>query len=200
MDFKDYPYYYDTFALRDDTGQKTASYFWPWFSSPKARASAQRGAPVKVFSCWNGIVVFDSAPFYGDKPLQFRGVDDSLADMHLEGSECCLIHADNPFSSDPSTGVWLNPNVRVGYNVAAYEKIRSARFPGPLATVAGSWANRLSRLWVGTQYSLETRTVHSRVEKWKSETPPGQPSRSEPGEPCLINEQQILWQNGWKHL
>ena len=202
MDFKDYPYYYDTFALRDDTGQKTTSYYWPWFSSPRARASAQRGEPVEVFSCWNGIVVFDSAPFYADPPLRFRGVDDSLADLHLEGSECCLVHADNPLSREGSTGggVWLNPNVRVGYNVPAYRQVRAARFPGPVATVVGAWANRLSRLWIGMQFSLESRTVRARVEKWKAETPPGELSRTEPGEPCLINEMQIMWQNGWKHL
>ncbi|KAB5580844.1 polysaccharide export protein [Coniochaeta sp. 2T2.1] len=156
MDFKLYPYYYDTFALRDDRGMKTASYHWPWFISPTARQFARKGEPVRVESCWNGMVLFDSTPFYANPPLQFRGIDDSLADLHLEGSECCLIHADNVLSRDPDKGVWLNPNVRV--------------------------------------------TIQQRLSKWRSETPTEELSRTEVGVACLINEMQIMWQNGWKHL
>ncbi|KAK1764560.1 polysaccharide export protein [Phialemonium atrogriseum] len=200
MDFKDYPYYYDTFALRDELGQKTASDYWPWFASATARASARKAEPVEVFSCWNGMVLFDSTPFYADPPLRFRGIDDSLADLHLEASECCLIHADNVLSRDPGKGVWLNPNVRVGYTPAAYGRVKGGRFPGPSATVVGAWSNRWSRLRAGVQFSLETRAVRSRLKKWGSETPAGELTRAEPGEPCLINEMQIMWQNGWRHL
>ncbi|KAK8050356.1 polysaccharide export protein [Apiospora phragmitis] len=169
MDFKAPPLYYDTFALRDDMGLKTGSLYWPWFQSPVSKDAALHNEPIPVVSCWNGIVVFDSAPYYANPPLQFRGIDDSLADLHLEGSECCLIHADNYLSSQK--GVWLNPNVRVGYNVKAYNKIKKAYFPGAFWTVVGAWANRI-----------------------------GQPPRYEPGEACLINEMQIMWSNGWKHL
>ncbi|KAJ4396833.1 hypothetical protein N0V93_001055 [Gnomoniopsis smithogilvyi] len=112
MDYKHASQYYDTFALRDDLGQKTVSNFWPWFLSPTARVAAQRSEPMRVESCWNGMVLFDAAPFYGEEPLRFRAIPDSLADFHLEGSECCLIHADNPLSARESSGVWLNPNRR----------------------------------------------------------------------------------------
>jgi hypothetical protein len=52
------------------------------------------------------MVVFDAAPFYGGPgddghikaPLRFRGISDSLAKYHLEASECCLIHFDNPLT------------------------------------------------------------------------------------------------------
>lgn len=207
MDFKEYPYYYDTFALRDELGQKTASDHFPWFTSPKARASAKRGDPIEVFSCWNGMVLFDSTPFYADPPLRFRGIDDSLADFHLEASECCLIHADNVLSRDRGKGVWLNPNVRVAYGVPAYDLVRSkkeaegaTRFPGPIATVVGAWANRLGRFKARIQFPIEDSTVRSRLEAWRSETPVGELPRTEVGAPCLINEMQIMWMNGWRHL
>jgi hypothetical protein len=200
MDFKLYPYYYDTFALRDDLGMKTASYYWPWFISPSARSSTLKGEPIRVESCWNGMVLFDSSPFYADPPLRFRGIDDSLADLHLEASECCLIHADNFLSRDPDKGVWLNPNVRVGYNVPVYQAVKGGRFPGPVATVVGGWVNRWLRFKGRLQHNLEQVTVQKRLAKWRSETPTGELTRIEVGESCLINEMQIMWQNGWKHL
>lgn len=203
MDYKSYPHYYDTFALRDDRGQKTASNYWPWFLSESSRAAAQRSDPVQVESCWNGMVLFDAAPFYHPTlPLRFRAVPDSLADWHLEASECCLIHADNPQGQE-NKGVWLNPNVRVAYSVSTYRAVQGrqgAPFPGPFGTVAGAWANRWLR-WRGKiQQRLESQTVIKRVRKWQAETPRGEELRREPGLACLINEKQIMWMNGWKHL
>ncbi|KAH8675458.1 polysaccharide export protein [Xylariales sp. PMI_506] len=198
MDYKVAPTYYDTFALRDDLGLKTASLYWPWFQSPRAKASALRNEPILVTSCWNGIVVFDAEPFYQEQPLRFRGIDDSLADLHLEGSECCLIHADNYLTEEK--GVWLNPNVRVGYSAKAYRKIRHDHFPNAFYIVVGAWVNRIMSWRVMLQTSLERRVVRSRLEQWAAETPAGGPPRYEPGEACLINEMQIMWSNGWKHL
>ncbi|KAK6954054.1 hypothetical protein Daesc_004016 [Daldinia eschscholtzii] len=198
MDYKVAPFYYDTFALRDDLGLKTISLHWPWFQSPIARAAAERNAPIPVTSCWNGIVVFDAAPFYANPPLKFRGIDDSLADFHLEGSECCLIHADNYLTD--RKGVWLNPNVRVGYDSKAYYQIRTNRFPNPFWTVVGAWVNRLNGWHAGIQSRLENRVVQTRLEQWRLEAPTGGPRRYEPGEACLINEMQIMWSNGWMHL
>ncbi|KAI1504295.1 cryptococcal mannosyltransferase 1-domain-containing protein [Biscogniauxia marginata] len=198
MDYKVSPLYYDTFALRDDMGLKTVSLHWPWFQSPTSRESARRNKPVRVKSCWNGIVAFDAAPFYANPPLEFRGIDDSLADLHLEGSECCLINADNYLT--PEKGVWLNPNVRVAYSVDAYQKIRTNRFPTPFWAVVGAWINRLQGGRMAIQSQLEARVVQTRLEQWKLETPDGDLPRYEPGDFCLINEMQIMWSNGWKHL
>ncbi|KAF4877832.1 Alpha-1,3-mannosyltransferase CMT1 [Colletotrichum sp. SAR 10_70] len=197
MDFILWPYYYDTFALRDDAGLKTASWYWPWFHSPRARASAEAMEPVEVKSCWNGMVVFDAAPFY-DERLRFRGVEDSLAAMHLEGSECCLIHADNPLGREK--GVWLNPNVRVGYNEKVFEETKMDRFPTAWAAVVGFWANRYLRVRNGIQLTLERWAVEKKLRQWVDETPPSELPRSESGEMCLINEMQIMWENGWKHI
>jgi len=67
------------------------------------------------------MVAFDAAPFLPPSNLRFRGVSDSLAEWHVEGSECCLIHYDNPA---PDKGVWLNPNARVAYRVKGWELVR----------------------------------------------------------------------------
>ena len=224
VDFQAYPYYYDTFALRDINGDKAVSDQWPWFRSADARADVKAGRSVRVQSCWNGMIAFDAQPFYdrnGNKnknrekktdPLLFRGVEDSLAELHLEGSECCLIHADNPLSrfgeaipargsETENVGVWLNPNVRVAYSAAVYEQVRHASpFPGAFSAVRGIWANRWERARSSIQFMLESQTVLNRLRRWRSETPEGAPLRNEPGAVCLINEMQIMWQNGWKHL
>ena len=42
------------------------------------------------------MVTFDAQPFLGVGGLRFRGVDDKLTELYLEGSECCLVHYDNP--------------------------------------------------------------------------------------------------------
>jgi hypothetical protein len=82
-----------------------------------------------------GIVIMDATPFYDTiSPLRFRGIPDSLAATHVEASECCLIHVDNPMSA--KKGVWLNPRVRVGYSVQAYESVR----PGVSLSISESSA------------------------------------------------------------
>lgn len=149
--------------------------------------------PVPVQSCWNGLVAFDALPFYGLDHLEFRGIPDSLALQHVEASECCLIHADNPLT--PVRGVWLNPEVRVGYNPEAYEQVHSSSFwPGTLKRIKGIWKNRILR-WITTP-TLKASTINTRLGRWAQ----GNPDVSEPGTFCLINEMQVLVENGWAHV
>ncbi|KAF4929754.1 hypothetical protein CGCVW01_v001272 [Colletotrichum viniferum] len=134
LDFSEPPSYYDTFALRDSAGQAHLMQTWPYFRSAASRAAMMAYADaVPVRSCWNGIVAMPAAPFLASEAsgrrLRFRAVADSLAEeKHLEGSECCLIHVDNPLTEH--LGVWLNPRVRVGYDGDAY------RWANP---TEGSW-------------------------------------------------------------
>lgn len=134
-------------------------------------------------------------PFVSSSALRFRGVTDSLATHHLEGSECCLIHADNPLSK--TRGVFLNPRVRVGYNLPAYQATHPADGSEPWLSVwdifTGLWANRLRR-WVTLPF--DRWVVRRRVGRWEKE---GLGNR-EPGEFCLINEMQVLVDNGWAHV
>ncbi|KYK58596.1 polysaccharide export protein [Drechmeria coniospora] len=195
LDFSKPPLYYDTFALRDTEGSGHAMQTWPYFRGRESRNALLNNADaVPVTSCWNGIVVMPAEPFVSSTSLRFRGVPDSLALHHLEASECCLIHADNPLSK--TLGVYLNPRVRVGYNLAAYE----ATHPGDGdAWVSmwqiwrGLWVNRIKR-W--TVFTLEGFVVRSRVGRWEAEAS----GNKEAGEFCLINEMQILADNGWAHV
>ncbi|KAK3318959.1 cryptococcal mannosyltransferase 1-domain-containing protein [Apodospora peruviana] len=195
LDFSKPPRYYDTFALRDSAGHEHASQTWPYFRSSKSRNAMLYGAPVPVSSCWNGIVAMPTSAFTGTSGgLKFRGIDDTLAEAHLEGSECCLVHADNPASR--TRGVFLNPTVRVGYSPEAYLKVHPEgnSWLSTIGIYTGLWKNRFAR-WFSTPWFKE-RQVRGRVRQWEQE---GE-NREEPGEFCLINEMQVIVHNGWKHL
>lgn len=209
LDFSKPPYFYDTFALRDAQGHEAIMQTWPFFRSYLSRFAAERFLPVPVASCWNGMgeisvssrdgpyvnlasVAMPAEPFLGQHALRFRGTNDSLAEHHLEGSECCLIHADNPLSA--TTGVWLNPAVQVGYNMTAYKAVHSPdAVMSPLLMYLRIWQNRILR-WTTTVWFKE-RVVHQRVSKWADET-----GEKEPGEYCLVNEMQVIFERGWKHV
>ncbi|CZT23944.1 related to polysaccharide export protein (CAP59) [Ramularia collo-cygni] len=187
---------YDTFALRDSEGREQVMSKWPYFRARESRKAIKANHPAPVASCWNGMVVMHAAPFYNSEtPLVFRGISDSLADSHLEGSECCLIHADNPLSR--TKGVWINPGVRVGYNAPAYEAINppgAGTWVSTFGIVYGSWENRLRR-WFTTTW-LKEMLVKRRLAAWEKESK----LNLESGPFCLINEMQVLIKNGWAHV
>ncbi|KAI4150709.1 MAG: hypothetical protein LQ341_001052 [Variospora aurantia] len=194
LDFAKPPHYYDTFALRDFDGDEAVTSTYPYFRSSASRNALISGQPVPVQSCWNGIIAFDAAPFYHTPPLRFRGISDSLARYHVEGSECCLVHADNPLTN--SRGVWLNPNVRVGYSAKAYGKIHEYEFwPSVPASIVGLWKNRFWR-WITPTFHKKLK-IAGRVKKW---TRKGLGEISERESICLINEMQVLVANGWAHV
>lgn len=193
LDFAKPPYYYDTFALRDSDGSEAVTSTFPYFRSKASRRAMILGQPVPVQSCWNGIVAFDAAPFYEPDSLAFRGISDSLALQHLEGSECCLIHADNPLTT--TSGVWVNPHVRVGYSPEAYDAVQPRSvWPSLSRMISGIWSNRIWR-WL-TFPSWKSFTISNRLKVWKKTSS----ERSEPGTFCLINEMQVLRENGWAHV
>ncbi|KAG5664129.1 hypothetical protein HG530_004957 [Fusarium avenaceum] len=194
LDFSKPPEYYDTFALRDTSGQAHAMHSWPYFKSSVSRnALVNHLDAVPVASCWNGIVAMPTEPFISSSKLRFRGIPDSLAEHHLEGCECCLIHADNPLSK--TRGVYLNPHVRVGYNLAAYQAVHPEQgaWVSTWQIFSGLWINRIMR-WVSAPF--DSWVVRRRVAAWEKEGM----GRREPGEFCLINEMQVLVERGWAHV
>lgn len=203
MDYAHAEKYYDTFALRDISGGKVGTR-WPYFSDRASSNLLINLQPIPVRSCWNGIVAFHSAPFYDSPALQFRGIPDSLAAHHLEGSECCLIHADNKHgeSAAGKKGVWLNPNVRVGYSGHAYQAVnpKSGVWPATREKVLGYWTSRINALIVWPKRWIEDVIVRRRVSAWNSEEEVAGHDVVEPGEHCLINEMQVLEEAGWRHL
>ena len=196
LDFSKPPLYYDTFALRDISGAKAVTQTWPFFLAAESRNAMMSNNPVAVRSCWNGIVIFQADPFYKIPPIRFRGIPDSLAAHHLEASECCLIHADNELSQ--KQGVWLNPNVRVSYNAEADKIVRpkSGQWPSRSERVRGIWNNRLER-WTGSPWRyLERSLVNKKIQLWQNE----QNEDHSNGTFCIVNEMQVLVDNGWAHV
>lgn len=146
----------------------------------------------------------DAEPFYDRySPLQFRGIPDSLAKQHLEGSECCLIHADNPLSGQ--RGVWLNPDVRVAYSGEAYEAVHpvaSSSWTTGWQRLSGRWENRVRR-WF-TSDAVKSRKVFHRLRSWQTESTASKKNagekRVEPGGFCLVDEMHVIVANGWAHV
>ncbi|KAH7115631.1 polysaccharide export protein [Dactylonectria macrodidyma] len=223
MDFSNPPQYYDTFALRDTAGHEHATHTWPYFYSSQSRSAMKRSQPVPVTSCWNGMgalspsaspspprkipaplctlsnhlfrvaSLYACSSFYWEQAISFRGIDDTLAESHLEASECCLIHIDN--LALVARGVFLNPNVRVGYTSQAYDLVHpSGSWVTYLDIFIGQWTNRLSR-WFSVVWIKEW-IVLRRERKWEKQSP----HRKERGTLCLINEMQVLVSNGWAHV
>lgn len=200
LDYAHPPHYYDTFALRDAAFAPTTSSLFPYFGSGASRRAMLRREPVPVRSCWNGAVVFDAAPFYPEGGgLRFRGVEDGLAMRHVEASECCLVHVDNPLSK--TRGVWVNPRVRVGYSVEAGEEVRGERWLGGVGGVVGGvWRERMGRVAGGWRGWRDQRKMKERVDGWKREGMGLGEERREEGVGCLIDEMQVLRENGWAHI
>ncbi|SMR46591.1 unnamed protein product [Zymoseptoria tritici ST99CH_3D1] len=171
LDFSRAGQVYDTFALRDIEGREQLSQTWPFFRARASRAAIKASQPVPVASCWNGVVAFDAKPFHlsGKDGLKYRGVEDSLAEKHVEGSECCLIHADNGLASREK-GVWVNPNVRVGYKPEAFEGVNPGEgrsWVSVWRVMVGSWTNRIGR-WSSVSWIKEA-VLRGRVKAWENE-------------------------------
>lgn len=232
MDFAYPPAYYDTFALRDSEGIEHATQTFPFFRSGASRSAILRSVtvdddgdpqplPVPVRSCWNGMVAMPARLFVpraaGGSGLSFRATPDSLSERyHLEGSECCLIHADVQHAvehrgAEDYGGVFINPAVRVGYTRAAYAAVH----PGllsigkshhgksgvePKSWVSrwqigkGLWKNRLAR-WTTTA-AIKNWRVRRYVKVWSA----AHKGREEPGAWCLVNEMHVIVENGWAHV
>lgn len=193
MDFSKAPYFYDTFALRDSEGHEAVMQTWPYFRSRDSRHAIKQHRPIPVTSCWNGIVAMSAQPFISNPPLRFRGIDDSLAAFHVEGSECCLIHFDNPLSHQK--GIYVNPDVRVGYNREAYNAVHpKGRFLSSTNIFISLWKNRLLR---HTKWpSFKEGVVYRKIKEWRKQNP----TLKEVGGICIVNEMQVLRANGWAHV
>lgn len=193
LDFKEPSKVYDTFALRDIEGHKMLTQTWPYFKSSKSRNSLLIKEAVPVTSCWNGATVMAIGPFISSPKLRFRAIDNSLANLHLEASECCLIHADNPLTA--SSGVYINPNVRVAYSGDVYDKIHTEiTILSQLQKIIYMWDNRLSRITSLINF-VEYRT-RSKIDIWNLSNS----SNKKESKLCIIDETQILVGNGWAHI
>lgn len=217
VDFHYPPAFYDTFALRDSEGRGPVMATFPYFRAAETRNAIMQGHPAKVMSCWNGVLVVDAAPYYNQittrdgrsyakAGLRFRGVPDSLAEKHLEASECCLIHADLLASGTVHKGIYINPAVRVGYTREAYELTHvglEKGFVSRFQYITGVWKNRLARYksdGISSSAGQNMAEIYRRIRQWDQEGANIGEKRSEVGGYCTIDEMHILIWNGWKHV
>jgi hypothetical protein len=128
-------------------------------------------------------------PFVSQSLLQFRGIPDSLANLHLEGLECCLIHVDNPLRDKKQT--FVNPQVLVGYSGDVYSAVRLHQsLLSSWQITKALWENRIRR-WT-TSPCLKDWVIRNRVKRWKTISK----DDNKLGTLCLVNEMQILANNG----
>ncbi|KAL8646210.1 MAG: hypothetical protein Q9226_006963 [Calogaya cf. arnoldii] len=193
------PGMYDDFATRDSDGNILGSHLYPYFSSALSRKALISGHDVPVQSCWNGVVAFDASPFQRpSNPLKFRGIPDSLAHYHVEASECCLIHYDNPLSAE--NGVYINPAVRVAYSAPAYaavsptssdDAVNGRDWPTRSELLWGDWKSRW--VWWAWRPWGSAFKVWWRIKRWKSRYS----DIDEPGLSCSSDLAMVLKPNGW---
>ena len=127
--------FYDNFASRDLEGYSMGIPFFPWFTAAGEAESLQDVLDgkdaVRVRSCWGGMVAFDAKFFQPaltpaqepitaaaivrnvSAPYGFRSEDD----LYWDASECCLIQADIQSPDPGNPGIYMNPFVRVAYDV-----------------------------------------------------------------------------------
>jgi hypothetical protein len=87
----------------------------------------------------------------------------------------------------------------VGYNPAAYKSVNpqyGGMWPTWREKVKGVWQNRLSRWFVWPRRWSEKMRVEWRVRAWEAENE----GNHEEALHCLINEMQVLVENGWQHV
>jgi len=111
LDF--YTRFYDHYVTRDLNGDFFSDHF-PFVRHRASQPLARRDQWFPVYSCWNGGVSMNPAPFL-EKRLQFRA---DVTNQSCIPSECFLICEDFRRLGYPT--VLLNPNVKVTYTKVDY--------------------------------------------------------------------------------
>jgi hypothetical protein len=117
LDFSDV--FYDRWVSIDLDGNSLKPNF-PFFINKEAQDLIVNHNPIRVFSCWNGVIAFNAAPLKdkkiqfrykeNDKPRKYKINNDQKVDYE---SECTYFHID--LFSLGYTKKLINPDVRVTY-------------------------------------------------------------------------------------
>jgi hypothetical protein len=124
LDFTDE--FYDKWVSIDLDGNSLISHF-PFFINKNAQDLIVNHKPVRVFSCWNGVIAFRAAPLK-DRKIQFRyKTNKKLPKYRINNylkadheSECTYFHID--LFNLGYTKKLINPDVRVTYDYNYYLK------------------------------------------------------------------------------
>lgn len=122
------PVFYDNWVARDMNGTALENApFEQVFHHSESSHRFQRHLPVQVQSCWNGVAVLDSMPFYengpGGSPVKFRMA--KLAENECSASECSLIC--NDYWARGYGRIIMVPRVKLAYDKKVYDIIHPER-------------------------------------------------------------------------
>jgi hypothetical protein len=124
LDFSDV--FYDRWVSIDLDGNSLKPHF-PFFINKQAQDLIVNHKPVRVFSCWNGVIVFNGDPLK-DRRIKFRYRTNKKLPKHKINndqkanyeSECTYFHVD--LFNLGYTKKLINPDVRVTYKYKYYFK------------------------------------------------------------------------------
>jgi len=114
------PYFYDRWVSIDLEGTGLSKYF-PYFTNKEGQDLLINHRPIRIFSCWNGIIAFRAIPLK-NKAIQFRlrynftfpiAETKNFVRTYYE-SECTYFNID--LHSLGYTKRFINPDVRVTYD------------------------------------------------------------------------------------
>ena len=116
--------FYDTWVSIDLDGNSLKINF-PYFINREAQDLVLNHKPIRVFSCWNGVIAFKASPLK-DKNIQFRHKINYTEPLHILNnpardyyeSECTYLHID--LFNLGYTKKFINPEVRVTYHYIYY--------------------------------------------------------------------------------
>ena len=117
--------FYDRWVSIDLDGNSLKPHF-PFFINKEVQDLIVNHNPIRVFSCWNGVIAFNADPLK-DKRIQFRYKEnDRLRKYKINNdqkvdyeSECTYFHID--LFSLGYTKKFINPDVRVAYLYEYYD-------------------------------------------------------------------------------
>ena len=123
LDF-DKIYFYDTWVTYDLNGNCFRDGY-PFSINSESQEQLINLKPIRIFSCWNGAIVFTAAPLE-NKKLQFRVENNTkIIKYPLNGyqrypyeSECTYLHID--METMGYTKRLINPDVKVAYKYNVY--------------------------------------------------------------------------------
>ena len=113
--------FYDRWVSIDLNGEGMTKYF-PYFINKEGQDLVINHKPVRVFSCWNGVIAFKASPLK-NKQVRFRYKNNTIlphsvlknpAKTYFE-SECTYFNID--LHNLGYTKKFINPEVRVGYSI-----------------------------------------------------------------------------------
>ena len=124
LDFSDK--FYDRWVSNDLDGNSFREHF-PYFINKEAQDLVINHKPVRIFSCWNGVIAFKASPLK-DKKIKFRYKMNNKKPIYrinnsartFYESECTYFHID--LFSLGYFKKFINPDVRVTYQYKYYLK------------------------------------------------------------------------------